>query len=106
VLVEASAAGPGGFVALAGSRAAAAVARHAGVPVWAVAGAGRVLPDRLWAALVARMEDEEPWEDVEELVPLDLVDVIVGPRGLVRPADAVAQADCPVAPELLKAVTA
>ena len=44
VLLEASATGPDAFVAVAGSRAAAAVARHAGVPVWVVVGVGRRLP--------------------------------------------------------------
>ena len=40
VLIEASAIGPDGCLAVAGSRAAAAVARHAGVPVWLVGGVG------------------------------------------------------------------
>ncbi|HVL26605.1 MAG TPA: hypothetical protein VM390_00545, partial [Acidimicrobiales bacterium] len=43
VLVEAVAMGPGGLVAVKGSGAAAAVARLRGVPVWAVAAAGRLL---------------------------------------------------------------
>jgi translation initiation factor 2B subunit (eIF-2B alpha/beta/delta family) len=103
VVLEASALGPGGLVATSGSRAAAAVARHAGVPVWAVAGVGRVLPARLWAALAGRLERAgEPWELVDEIVPLDLVDVVVGPAGAQPPADAVRRADCPVVPELLK----
>src|SRR6266516_3347515 len=73
LLLEASALGPGGFVATAGSHAAAAVARHAGVEVWVVAGVGRVLPGRLWEALVRRLEDDgEPWLADDELVPLDL----------------------------------
>ena len=59
VLLEASALGPDGFVADGGSRAAAAVARHAGVPVWVVAGVGRVLPGPLWEASGARMDDGE-----------------------------------------------
>ena len=48
VLLEAEALGRDGLVAVSGSRAAAAVARHAGIPVWAVAGVGRVLPAGLW----------------------------------------------------------
>jgi hypothetical protein len=53
VLLEAVASGPDGFLAIPGSRAAAAVARHAGVAVWLVAAAGRALPAPLWHALVA-----------------------------------------------------
>ena len=103
VLFEVSALGPGGMVATAGSRAAAAVARHAGLPVWAVGGVGRVLPARLWAALAARLdEDDEPWLASEEVVPADLVDTVVGPDGARSAAEAIASITCPVAPELLK----
>ena len=38
----------------------------------------------------------------EEMVPLDLVDSVVGPSGLRPTREAVARSDCPVAPELLK----
>jgi initiation factor 2B subunit 1/2 family protein len=94
VLLEVVALGHDGFIAVAGSRAAAAVAHHAGTPVWAVAGVGRALPDRLWDALVDRIggAETEPWDRVEELVPLDLADDVIG---LTAPT-------CPVAPELLK----
>ena len=44
VLLDAVAMGDDGLVAVTGARAAAAVARHAGVAVWAVAGLGSVLP--------------------------------------------------------------
>lgn len=103
LLLEASALGPGGFVAEAGSRAAAAVARHAGVPVWVVAGAGRVLPGRLWDALVTLLEaDVDPWLADDEVVPLDLADKVVGPAGTTDGAGAVRRADCPIPPELLR----
>jgi hypothetical protein len=103
VLLEAAAVGPSGFVAAAGSRAAAAVAHHAGRPVWVVAGVGRLLPGRMFDALAARLDAlGEPWEQEEELVPLDLVDRIVGPAG-AEPVDvALRRTDCPVAPELLR----
>ena len=103
LLLEASALGPGGLAGPAGSLAAAAVARHAGVPAWAVAGAGRVLAARLWEALVARLEAGEPWDRPAEVVPLALVALVAGPNGVVDPAEAVAAVDCPVAPELLRA---
>ena len=108
VLLEAAALGPTGFVAPAGSRAAAAVARTAGVACWVVAGTGRVLPARLWDALCGRLDAgtgagaEEPWARAVEVVPLDLVDRVVGPAGAQSPAEAVKRADCPVVPELLK----
>ena len=103
VVLEASAVGPGGFVAPAGSRAAAAIGRAAGVPVWVAAGVGRVLPGRLWQALTGRFEaDPEPWLVDDQLVSLDLADAVVGPKGSQSPAEAVRRADCPIPPELLK----
>lgn len=107
VLLEASAAGPNAVVAVAGSRAAAAVARHASVPVWVVIGLGRRLPGPLFGALLDRVESEharEPWESPDEVVPSSLFDRVAGPAGLVEPAVALATADCPVAAELLRAV--
>ena len=102
VLLEATALGCGGFVGAAGSRAAAAVGRHARATVWVVAGVGRVLPDRMWLALAGRIDDGEPWHAPDEVVPLDLVDAVVGPTGLEQLGDALCRADCPVAPELLR----
>ena len=82
VVLEALAFGPGGLVAVSGSRAVAAVAAHAGVPVWAVAGEGRILPKKMWHALAARLDDgRDPWDTEEEVVPLDLVDEVVGSWG-------------------------
>jgi hypothetical protein len=93
VVLETTAMGPDGFLAPPGSRAAAAVARLAGNEVWLVAGVGRRLPARLFAAVVDRcISADSPWEDELELVPLDLVDRIVGPDG----------PEAPFAPELLK----
>lgn len=103
VVFEASAVGPTGLVSPAGAVAAAAVAHHAGLPVWAVAGVGRVLPSPLWGALTSRLHaDDEPWLAPEEIVSPDLVDNVVGADG-VHPTDAAIGAPtCPVAPELLK----
>jgi translation initiation factor 2B subunit (eIF-2B alpha/beta/delta family) len=103
VVLEASALGPGGFVADIGSRAAAAVARHAGIPIWLVAGAGRVLPGRLWEALVTMLEaDDDPWLAADEVVPLDRVDQVIGPTGPTSMENALKRADCPIPPELLR----
>lgn len=104
VVLEAGALGPALFVAVPGSRAAAAVARSAGVEVWVVAGVGRAVPAWLWPALERRLawSTLAAWERPEELVPLDLCDRIVGPSGLRAPSDRGEQVDCPVAPELLR----
>ncbi|MGH9066351.1 MAG: hypothetical protein ACRD0J_02345, partial [Acidimicrobiales bacterium] len=97
-------AGDYGAVAVSGSWAAAAVAASAGVPIWLVAGAGRVLPVRLWEALNRRLDDEpdETWERPFEVVPLGLFDRVAGPAGLESPESALGRADCPVVPELLR----
>jgi translation initiation factor 2B subunit (eIF-2B alpha/beta/delta family) len=103
VVLEADALGPDGLVAVAGSRAAAAVAHLAGIPVWAVAGVGRVLPAGLWDAVVGRLDDvAEPWAYGSEVVPVGLVDVIVGPDGPESLAEALARAGCVAVPELTR----
>jgi hypothetical protein len=102
VVLEASCLGPGGFVAATGSRAAAAVARQAGVPVWLVVGVGRALPPRFWDAAIAGLGGEEPWEEPEELVPLALVDRAVAPDGGHPAVDLTGRADCGPVPELLE----
>lgn len=103
VLLEAVALGPTGFVGVSGSRAAAAVGRTAGKPVWVVAGAGRVLPAALWGALSRRLGPAE-WDGDEELVPIDLVDRVVGRQGPVDVATALLHPGCPPVPELLRDV--
>ncbi|MBI2710942.1 MAG: hypothetical protein HYX34_14815 [Actinobacteria bacterium] len=103
VLLEASAVGPHGALAVAGSTAAAAVAHHAGVPVWLVAGRGRLLPARVFdhARALAAAHDE-PWDRDDDHVPLELVECIAGPDGPEPVAAALRRTDCPVAPELLR----
>ena len=105
VVLEAFGMGADGITAVTGSRAAATVARHGGVPVWAAVGVGRVLPGRLWDAYLRRLDDEgDPWDLDQELVPLDLIDVVVGPAGAHSTAEALLRADCPVVAELLKSL--
>lgn len=102
VVLEANALGPDAFVAAAGSLAAATVARQAGIPVWLVAGADRALPGRLWDALLALVGDGVPWQRPEEVVPLSLVDKVIGPAGGADTDVAAGRADCQAAPELLE----
>ena len=102
VLLEAGAVAPTEFMAVSGSRSAAAVARHAGIPIWLVAGVGRFLPERMWTPMRAAVLSEDPWDCDDEVVPLDLVDAIVGPAGVQSVAEGLRRTDCPVAPELFK----
>jgi hypothetical protein len=102
VLLEPSAVGPSGFVAPAGSRAAAAVASCAGIPVWLVAGVGRLLPGPTWEALSCRLDDDEPWSLAEETAPLSLVSHLAGPQGPEPVAAGLARTSCPIAPELFR----
>jgi hypothetical protein len=94
-LLEAQAAAPAGVAVAPGTGALARAAREAGVPLWLVAGVGRVLPPRLHEALVARAGD------AVEVLPASLFDRVAGPEGLVDTDAALRRADCPVAPELL-----
>jgi hypothetical protein len=104
VVIEASVLGPDTCLAMSGSRAAAAVARTAGKPVWLVAPTSRIVPKRLWDVIASRFDAdrEDPWDRDEEFVPLDLVDLVIGPDGGVPVADALRRCSCPVAPELFK----
>ena len=105
VILEATAAGPTGILAATGSHAAAAVAAHLGIPVWAVAGAGRVLPGGLWYALLRRLDEggDEPWDRPVEFIAEDLLTQLIGPGGRVAVGDGLCRSTCPTAPELLRA---
>jgi len=100
VLLEASAMGDTGLLAVPGSLAAAAVARTFDIPVWVVAGEGRVLPPRLWAAMLAHLPDVAAWGAADEHVPIELVDQVVRPGGMCDVDVALHEHDCPPAPEL------
>jgi len=103
VLVEALAAGPSGLLAVPGSHAAAAVAARAGVAVWGVVPVGRVLPERLWRAMLERFDaDGEPWERGGELVAADLLAQVVGPEGALEVTAGLAATTCPAAAELFR----
>lgn len=98
VVLDAAAVGSDTVLAPLGSLAAAAVARHAGRPVWAVAGVGRWLPGLMFDRFAARRPDRAAWELPEELVPRSLVDRLVGPLGEVTAVGGPPWA--PVAPDV------
>lgn len=102
VLLEAGAVAPSELLGVSGSMAAAAVARTHEVPVWAVAGVGRFLPQRMWEPIRDRIIPDDPWDADDEVVSLMLIDRIVGPTGALSVPDALRRTDCPVAPELFK----
>ena len=102
IVLEASAVGADGFFGVPGSLAAASVGRATGVPVWLVAGEGRVLPEGIFQSMRRHQPDVQPWGAADELVSLDLVDVVIRPQGASDVATALAEPDCPPAPELLE----
>lgn len=103
VLVEATAASTTELLASRGSRAAASVAYCSDVPVWAVMGRGRCLPDAAFASLAAGIADVRvPWEARADVVPLALATYVATERGVLDVADAVLSPECPLTHELLR----
>lgn len=102
VMLEAEVVAPNELLAVAGSYAAAAVAKTKDIPVWCSAGVGRLLPARVWEPLKSMIIFDDPWEHDTEVVPLSLIDQVVGPRGVQAVDEALKRIDCPVAPELFK----
>lgn len=103
VVLDAFAVGPESALVPAGSAAAAAVARQLGTPVWLVGGAGRLLPGRMFDALVDRWsQGADPLGAAEELLPLSWCDRLAGTSGVVEVEEGLGATDCPVAPELFR----
>ena len=102
VVLETDALGPDGAICSVGSFTAAAVAKQTGTEVWLVAGVGRCLPASMWEPLRDMVVTDEPWEDDHEVVPVDLIDKVIGPGGPIPTAEAKFRIDCPVAPELFR----
>jgi hypothetical protein len=73
------------------------------VGVWLVGGVARWLPPRMFEIVERDFGPADaPWDDDEELLPLDLVDAIVGPDGVESVEASRRHTDCPIAPELLR----
>jgi hypothetical protein len=99
VVVRADALGHDGMVVDPDVRGLLDAARAVGVPTWVEAGVGRILPPRLWDALVCKLSPVEGRAGV--VVDLTGVERVVGPNGAQPPRLALAGCDCPEPPELL-----
>jgi hypothetical protein len=100
LLVEVVGGGPEQLLVSEGTADAIATLSRPGLVVWLVAGVGRVLPARLFDAMVRTLGDPE--DRGLELLDVQAADRIAGPTGLVRPEQLSRRVDCPVAPELLR----
>jgi hypothetical protein len=98
VLVDAWAVGPSTMATAPGSWPVAAVAHAAGVPVWGVAGWGRILHPSTWAGATRHVTIGS---SVEEM-PLALVDRLVGCGGVEPVEEGLRRLDAPPAPELVR----
>jgi hypothetical protein len=104
--VSASAVGAGRALVPTGTADVLATARPA-AGTWLIGGVGRVLPRRLFEAaesgVLAVSADFDADDEIGlEAVSLERFDRVAGPRGLAPSAEADAQPDAPVAPELLR----
>jgi hypothetical protein len=100
LLVEVIGAGPDELLVAEGTTDAIATLARPGLVLWFVAGVGRVLPARLFDAMVRTLGDVE--DHGLERLDVQAADRIAGPTGLVRPEHLARRVDCPVAPELLR----
>ena len=101
-LVEVMGASPNQVLVTHGTRAVLDDLTRPTTIVWLVAGVGRVLPARLFDALLTRIG--EPEDHGLELLDVQVADRIAGPTGLERPENLLRRVDAPVAPELLRPV--
>ena len=107
VVLESDCVGPSAALVPPGAVEAAARARASAVPVWLVAGVGRVLSERMWDLVMARLDGAQPPGGGEmpdlEVLDLDrLVTRVVTPVGLRSPEQIRSRIDCPSAPELFR----
>ncbi len=100
LLVEVAGASPTDLLVADGTSAALADLARPSLVVWLVAGVGRVLPARMFDAMMREIGD--PGDHGLEQLDVQVADRIAGPTGLVRPEQLLRRVDCPVAPELLR----
>jgi hypothetical protein len=113
VVVRAEALGHGAMLVDGDDRGLLEAAAAVGTEVWALCGVGRVLPPRLWAAVVARTARSAPPSPTfasarfdappppGALVELSGVRRVAGPAGVLEVAHALARCDCPEPAELV-----
>jgi hypothetical protein len=100
VVVEVDAIGPGGMVLDSDDRGLIEAALAVEVPVWVEAGVGRVMPPKLWEALVRRV-DAARIPRSGAIAGLDGIERVAGPFGVQAVPVALACTDCPEPAELL-----
>jgi hypothetical protein len=100
LLIEVVGGGPDQLLVSAGTTDVLATLARPGLVVWLAAGVGRILPERLFEAMLRTLGDPE--DHGMELLDVQAADRIAGPTGLVRPEHLARRIDCPVAPELLR----
>jgi hypothetical protein len=103
LLVPALAIGPG-LALVPGGSAEVLSEGAAASELWLVGGVGRVLPARLFDAARRAVDADPSVGGAVEVVALERFDRAVGPRGLERVDELAARPDCPVVPELLRAL--
>jgi hypothetical protein len=101
LLVEATAASPTCAVVPEGAGDLLGELAAGGTTAWLVTGAGRLLPERLFASLRHELEGRQSDTPVE-LVDMARFARIAGPTGLSAPDALARRVDAPVAPELLR----
>jgi hypothetical protein len=102
LLVEALAASPSSAVVPEGAADLLTMLAATGAVGWLVAGVGRVLPERMFAAARAELERDQTEHAPVELVEISCFARVAGPRGLDAPDALLRRVDSPVAPELLR----
>jgi hypothetical protein len=98
LLVSATAIGPERALVPRGAGAALDTIATGARELWLVGGVGRVLPARVYDAIVASLLPDAPFEEIS----VQRFERIAGPRGLERPGEATGRIDSAVVPELLR----
>lgn len=103
VILEADVVSDGEALLREGANTAAEAAQQMKIPVWLVAGLGRVLLDQMWLGardLAVRAGRERRGYREAEVVSLDCVDTVVGPSGPHPTSELRFRRECPIVPEL------
>ena len=103
LILEAEAASDGEALLRLGASSAATAAQQMEIPVWLVAGLGRVLPDQMWiGARELALRDRRGSRSYHdfEVISLDCVETVVGPSGPHPVSELRFRRECPIVPEL------